>query len=135
MNADARQLRLRAVVVSLLGLVALCVCMFCHTCMAGHLAHGQNPWVATVVDGVWILTLPLGAILVARSAVYTRSILSPCLVFLALSNALMISNRLEWYKPHQLAVAWTLLISVVIAVVGCVVGADSRFNKRLERGS
>jgi len=44
------------------------VCAFAHSCMCGHLAHGQSSWAVPVDVGVFLLaSLAAGALLLART--------------------------------------------------------------------
>jgi hypothetical protein len=133
MRKISRTTRLRycGAFLSILGLSALWICMYRHTCMCGHLKHGQNIILAGLVDGIWIICLPAAAITIARSTMYGRLLIAVCLVFLTISNALYITGRISWHAPHQYAVGVAIIISISGTLLGLIIGRETRSNKRV----
>ena len=98
------------------------VCLFRHTCMAGHLQHGPYTIWPYVNDAVWLVLLPAVAVMCWWSNIYGRQILSIGLLYLLASNVQITAGILPWLTFHPGAMWIGALVVFAISIGGLFIG-------------
>jgi len=130
-DTKARTRRIFAAATAIVGLTTLCVCLFRHTCMCGHLTHGPYSMLPFLNDAVWLFLLPMAAVASLRSDMYGKTLLAIALSYLVASNVQIITGRWAWHQWRGDLIHLSLLASLLIAAVGIFGGRQSANARRM----